>query len=265
VLFTQGKFPELLPYLQDAALRDPQNPDTHHSLGIVLERLDRPDEALAHFAEAIRLNPQSAATHVAIGQALANRGRWEEAEKHLDEAVRLRPDFPEAQYQRGLLHSRRGQWDDAISCLRQAAALNANSASYHCDLAHALAAKGRNVEARAEYQEALRLDPEWPRSNQRRAWDLATNADPKRRRPERALQLAEQVCQAVEHPDAEELDTLAAALAAAGQFDRAAETAIAAAKLATEKGMAQLAEQIRKRLELYERREVYREERKASQ
>lgn len=57
---------------------------------------------------------------------------------------------------------------------------------------------------------------------------------------------------------AEQLDTLVAAQAAAGQFDRTIDTAKAAAKLAAEASKEQLLEQIRMRMQFYKRREAYR-------
>jgi hypothetical protein len=55
------------------------------------------------------------------------------------------------------------------------------------------------------------------------------------------------------------LDTLAAAYASAGQFDKAAKTAQAALELASASNADELAEQLRNRLELYRQAKPYRQ------
>ena len=60
-------------------------------------------------------------------------------------------------------------------------------------------------------------------------------------------------------PAPEYLDVLAAALAESGQFDRANREAQRAAAIATQQGRDDLAETIRRRAELYESRQPFRQ------
>jgi hypothetical protein len=53
------------------------------------------------------------------------------------------------------------------------------------------------------------------------AWYLATTPDERLRNPQRSLELAKRVCEARGHADPSMLSTLAAAYAAAGDFDEA--------------------------------------------
>ena len=80
---------------------------------------------------------------------------------------------------------------------------------------------------------------------------LATSGDPRIRRPEEAIGLAEALVRDAEKSDANSLDTLAAAYAAAGRFDEAIRVASQAAELAQEQGQTEMGEQIRARLALY--------------
>ena len=87
------------------------------------------------------------------------------------------------------------------------------------------------------------------------AWHLATAPDPQHRNPAEAIKFAKQACELTDYNWVYSLDTLAAAHAAAGDFDRAIQTADRALKLAVALGNAAIADQIRKHLQLYKARE----------
>jgi tetratricopeptide (TPR) repeat protein len=111
--------------------------------------------------------------------------------------------------------------------------------------------------ALANYEDAFALSPKAQGLRNDLAWMLATSADPKVRRPEVAVRLAESLVREAEPPDPNWLDTLAAAYAAAGRFEEAMRTASQAAALAQEQGESELGEQIRARLALYRARRVF--------
>jgi len=91
------------------------------------------------------------------------------------------------------------------------------------------------------------------------AWILATHPNPEVRNASQAIELAERAAELTKYQNASVLDTLAAAYAAAGQFDRAATTAQTAIALASTAEDDELVNHIRKRLELYKQTRPYRE------
>jgi hypothetical protein len=93
------------------------------------------------------------------------------------------------------------------------------------------------------------------------AWILATHPDATVRDPARAVRLAERAADLTAHRQPGILDVLAAAYAAAGEFDRAVATAQEAMALATSSGPAgaKFAGEIGKRLELYRQKKPFRE------
>src|SRR5262249_9763338 len=115
--------------------------------------------------------------------------------------------------------------------------------------------------ARSEYQEATRLTPSWPADYDRGAWFLATHPDPARRNGPRAVELAETACEATAGRDPRFLRTLAAAYAQTGRWDRAAEAAAAALRLAESDGPKELAPVIQDHLRRYRAHEPPRPER----
>lgn len=210
-------------HLRDSLRLNPDSAPAHYNLGIALSAQRRFDEAMAEFREAIRLDPDHAGAHNNLGAMLHVAGKLDEAAGHYRRAVELRPDNAEALNNLGRLLSLQKRDGEAVAAFRQAIALNA-------DLASALSGLG---------------------------WVLATSSDPAVRQPAEAVRLAERAADLTQRADAVILDTLAASHAASGDFDRAASAARAAHDLAAGGGMTALADEIRARLALYERRQAY--------
>ena len=116
---------------------------------------------------------------------------------------------------------------------------------------------GRVHLALTEFQEATRLKPDWPVPPNTMAWLLATHPDHSVRSAEQAVRLAERAAELTNHRHPATLDTLAAACAEAGQFERAVTFAESAMAIAGNAGG--LAAQIRGRLELYRQQKLYRD------
>jgi hypothetical protein len=91
------------------------------------------------------------------------------------------------------------------------------------------------------------------------AWLLATNPNASVRNGPEAVELAQRAVKLSEGREPAILDTLAAAYAEAGQFDKAVETAIEAHRLAEAAGQRHQARAIEMRLELYRSHKPYRE------
>jgi spermidine synthase len=100
------------------------------------------------------------------------------------------------------------------------------------------------------------LKPDWPESLNGIAQVLVIHPDEKVRDANKAVGFAERAAELTGHQDASVLDTLAAAYAAAGRFDRAVTTTLKAIELASASGSAELAEYLREQLEIYQNLEL---------
>ncbi|HEA47192.1 MAG TPA: hypothetical protein ENH97_02135 [bacterium] len=134
---------------------------------------------------------------------------------------------------------------------------------------------GRYKEASMFYQKALYLYPadrkipykidhlaRLPEYNEKvnsLAWLLATAPRPDLRDSAQALSLAKRVCENTGYNNPKFLDTLAAAYAKTGQFEKAIQTAQEAKQKALLSGQKPLAEKIKKRLKIYQAHRPYRE------
>ncbi len=90
------------------------------------------------------------------------------------------------------------------------------------------------------------------------AWILATHPESRARNPTESLELASQAADLTAHREPVILDTLAAACAANGDFDRAVTIAQQAVSLAASR-TPELAKEIQNRLDLYRQGKPFRE------
>lgn len=130
----------------------------HGSLGYVLWKAGKTDEAIAHYNEALRLRPDFAVTHNNLGVALANEGQLTAALRHFSEAVRLAPNYIAARDNLSATTARIGALDGEIARLAANVRERPNDLVAHNEFGAALAAQGRVDEAIEQFAEALRID-----------------------------------------------------------------------------------------------------------
>ena len=121
----------------------------------------------------------------------------------------------------------------------------------------ALSQVGRFSEAVENYQEALAIDPRLVSAANNLAWLLATCREEVVRNGARAIKLAKEASKLAGAKDPAILDTLGAAYAEAGQFRKAIRTQSEALNLARSARQAEQAQNIKKRLNLYQARRAY--------
>ncbi|HEV8234655.1 MAG TPA: tetratricopeptide repeat protein, partial [Gemmatimonadaceae bacterium] len=87
-------------YEQALQLLPPNSPGhesvIRDSLGLIIERKGRPEEAESYFADAVRLSPRFAEAQTNLGNALAAQGKFDEAIVHYRAALVLKPALTEA-------------------------------------------------------------------------------------------------------------------------------------------------------------------------
>ena len=236
---------------------DPKNPLRHDAVAMLHLEAGETREAIARFRESLTLNPLSAPTHYNLGLALAAEQRFDEAAAAFRETLRLDPSHADAHNNAGAMLQVQGDLEQAAVHYRRAVELRPDNAEAHANLGRALTAMGQPGGAENSFRRALALRPDWPNALSGLAWALATASDSGSRSGE-AIGLAEQAASLTGRRDPSVLDVLAAAYAAAGEFDRAAATASQARELAAAMGALTLAGQIRLRLERYQRRLPFR-------
>ena len=247
----QGKIDEAIKHFRQAIQINSRYVEAYYNMGISFRTQDKPDQAINCYRQALRLKPNHFEAHNNLGNALQSQGRLDEAIKHFRQALQIKPDLTELHFNLGLALKTQGKLDEAIKHFRQALKLNPDLAKAHNNLALALTMKGNLDEAIEHFREAVRLKPDYLEPLNRMARILAMHPDPKRRDPGQAIEIAKRAAELTGQKDAAILETLAAAYAAAGQFDQAVKTAEAALSLATAAQADELADHIRKKIQIY--------------
>jgi tetratricopeptide (TPR) repeat protein len=279
-----GQGPAALAALERVIALEPASPRPHNLRGAILRSEGHLQEALAAHERAIALDPSDAVAYAEAARAAVALGELERAAAFFESSLVRSPDG-RVLHELGDLRARQGDLTAALALYEQAAQANprarassvaagrllahrgdneaaaarfaqalalGDDAEVRTHLANALWAMGRGQEAVAQLELALRAQPDWPVATNNLAWMLATSPDPSLRDPERALALVHGTL-AVAPADWGALDTLAAAHAAAGRFDRALEVAERAARAARAAGAGDAAVAIEQRASGYAR------------
>lgn len=143
-----GQFDKSIEHFGKSLRFDPDNADAHCNLGTALYKAGRVNEAVSEYSLATRLNPQYATAHYNLAVALQKLGRMPEAQAEYDRATFLEPrlkEFSEPLAKPSAGASRKPNDD--------------GSPGEHFDKGIAFVQQGKIPEAKAEFQEVIRLDP----------------------------------------------------------------------------------------------------------
>jgi tetratricopeptide (TPR) repeat protein len=210
-------------------------------------------EADAAYQQAWRLQPNRLDTLYKMGLLRLREGRWEEAATLLTQADQKQSGNREILSGLGQALAKSGRIQEAIQVYQRWLLAQPGDTAAHLALADALLADGRPAEAVRHFEKALALDPASVPALTHFAWLLATGAgEESLHDPARALDLARRAVTLTHGRDVDSLDALAAAAAAGGRWNQAAEVAKIALAVADQPGAPPDAVAIRReRLEHY--------------
>jgi tetratricopeptide (TPR) repeat protein len=241
--------------LRAAVEENPADASAYYKLGRMLLDSGRADEAATNLSRATAIDPASAKAHGDLGIALLRLGKLDESLAELHAALDHDPRYAAAYYNLGLVLDRKGDADQAIGQWHKALDIDPHYAPAHDSLGDALYARGDVAGALAHWNvgtnDAAVL--------RRAAWTLATYPDASIRDGHQAVALAVRALEISGGKDAKVWDTLAAAYAEAGRFGDATPAAKRALALAEKDHLAELAEAIRNRIQLYESETPFRD------
>ena len=241
----------------EAIRLDPKFATAYINRGLAWHNKKDYEKAIADYNEAIRLDPKFATAYINRGRTWSARKDYEKAIADYNEAIRLDPKYAKAYKNRGSAWDDKKDYEKAIADYDEAIRLDPMSASAYHNRGVTWNNKKDYEKAIADYDEAIRLDPKEAYSYNGRAWLWATCPNEKFRDGKKAVESATRACELGDWKNAGILDTLAAAYAESGEFEKAVEWQEKANKLYTDAEDRKKGEE---RLKLYQDKKPYRDE-----
>ncbi len=239
---------------------DPDFRDAHVNMGVLMANLKKHEEGISYWKTALKLNFENdPKINVNIAKSLVHLGKTDEAIIHCNRALESDPQDDRAHACIADIYIAKGQTDLALEHLNKSLQFKPDQAGVCNKKAELLYLNSEVLSAIQYWKKALELNPEMVLVRNNLAWVLSTHKDEKIRNTSEALRHAEKACELTEFKGPESLDTYSAALASAGRFEEAIQTAVKAEEIFLSSGMEGKAEEVRGRLELYKAGKPYRE------
>jgi len=163
VLERSGRPEEALAPYREGLRREPDDPDLHAQLGLVLARLRQSRDAEIHLREALRLSFEPRLDlRVSLGAALAEQGRFEEAQAEYDQVLAQRPRDAGALNNRAVALYQTGRLAEARADLLALVEAHPRHVDAHNNLAAIAVHQGLFAEAEAHARATLELAPDTP-------------------------------------------------------------------------------------------------------
>jgi tetratricopeptide (TPR) repeat protein len=217
---------------QEAIHFDANNWRALHNRGVSYAESGQFAEAFDDFNAVISLNPKFAKAYTNRATLFVQAGDLESAKQDYQKACQLDEKLPSARLGLARVCHMSGECEQALKHFTTAAKLDPQNPGILCSRGDLLADMGQYADALASYAMAIEVKPDFGHAYRNGAWLLATCPDEQYRDPENAILGAKQALESEYGERHVALDTLAAAYACAGNFDKAVSTLEEAIELA---------------------------------
>ncbi|MDB4614450.1 tetratricopeptide repeat protein [bacterium] len=232
----------------------PQYAGAYVNRGNCYRAMKNQKKALSDFSAALTLDEKNFVAYNNRALVYTSMREFDKAMGDLDKAVSLSKEYAEAYNNRGVVWREKGDLKKALGDYSRALKIYPEFWEALRNIGFAHNKLGNYEAAVTAYSEAARLRPFEPVSLNNIAWMAATCPREEFRNARLALDDAKKACEYTKNKDWNSLDTLGAAYAENQMFDKAAEAAQRALKLAPKDQKAD----IKERIKLYENDKPFR-------
>ena len=229
----------------------------HYNLGLALAKADRYPEAIVHYKAALAIDPNDQETHNTLGLSYEALGQLDNAAQEFRWILAEIQKVVDADTQLAEQLQQQGKPGEAEEQLRAAWKKSKEAIDPHKNLARVLHRQDKDREALEHWRAARREDPENVGVCTEIANLLASSPDASLRNGAAAVVAARQAVDLSKGKDPAALEARAAAYAEIGDFAAAIDDAQTAGELASARRDEKLAAEIRDRLELYRAAKPY--------
>ncbi len=173
LLLNQDNATAAIAYFERASLAQPASPLAASELGVALVEASRLPEAQVQFKRALQLDPRYTDARYNLASEEATSGDWADAAADFKEVLAEKPDNAKARQHLGEVLflwgddlAKSGDDNQAVLRYRDALAYRANDPELHTSLGMALARVNQLKEAQAEFEAAVRIDPNFEPAKQ---------------------------------------------------------------------------------------------------
>lgn len=159
VNYNAGNYADAATWYQKAIQAEPDLQSAHANLGLVMDRLKKPDLALKHWQEALKLDPKDVATRTLVASTYLARAKWAEAITEYREIIKLDPQDAKSHNNLGYALEKQGKLDEAVAVYKEAIVLDPKLAVAHNNLGACYERQGQKELARQCYLKARQVDP----------------------------------------------------------------------------------------------------------
>lgn len=162
IRYTEQRFADAVQCFQRALAIFPKNARAENNLGLAKEGLNQTDDAVAAYRQAIAWQgdstaPGSEQPFLNLAIILLHRNQLEDAKTLLTRAAAISPRDPRIYEQLGHVHLEQDDAAGAADAFVRAVQLDPDNSSLHFVLGQAYRRLGRQADAKAQFDEALRL------------------------------------------------------------------------------------------------------------
>jgi superkiller protein 3 len=211
------------------------------------------------FKKALAAKPNQA-SFTSLGYVYQLQKKYDEAIQQYESALKIDPNYVDAINNLGVIYFEKGDVEGGISMVEKALQIQPETIDSYLNLGTFHKHKRSYEKSVYYYQEGMKREPNDYRFAYQLAWLYSSCPLSSIRNGKEAIRLAELVCEYHKYKNAASLDLLAAAYAENREYQRAAETAQKASQLARANKQHRLLDDINERIELYKKRQAYRED-----